>query len=247
MKMLQTKKCTSHDDASGAGFETLPLFEGAAFDFLEKLKAQSSVHNFPKGHVVFMQDDLSEWFYYVHSGWVKLFRQTLDGDEVIIDILPAGTIFGETDLFDNRSYSFSAEVVQEARISAFPISVLRAEIASKQDFAVKMLQHVLAGQREKNKEIEHRTVMNAPQRLGCFLLRLINVKKEGPVVLHLPYDKTLIAARLGMQSETFSRALARLREDLGIRVRGSTIEIDSMDELVSYTCSACSNAFPCSE
>jgi CRP-like cAMP-binding protein len=46
---------------------------------------------------------------------------------------------------------------------------------------------------------------------------------EGPVELHLPIDKALIAARLGMQPETFSRALARLRsegvESVGDRVR----------------------------
>ncbi len=227
--------------------QKIPLFQGAAPEFLERLVADASVHDYPKGHVVFMQDDLAEWFYVLRSGWVKLFRQTLDGDEVIMDVLPAGKVFGETELFGERIYTCSAEVVQEAVVVAYPASVLRNEINQNRDFAVRMLEHVLRGQREQTKEIEHRTVMNASQRLGCFLLKLVGERKSGAVSIHLPYDKTLIAARLGMQSETFSRALARLREDLGVRVRGATIEIDSMDELVSYTCMACSNAFPCSD
>jgi CRP/FNR family transcriptional regulator, dissimilatory nitrate respiration regulator len=36
--------------------------------------------------------------------------------------------------------------------------------------------------------------------------------------IELPLDKSLIAARLGMQPETFSRSVARLRGDGGGRV-----------------------------
>lgn len=247
MKITVHKKCQSHPAPNELALDTVPLFKNVAPEFLDQLKSASSTHDYAKGHVVFMQDDVAEWFYVVNSGWIKLFRQTLDGDEVIIDILPAGTLFGETELFSNHSFANSAEVVQDAKITAYPMSLLRNQISSDPSFAVQMLEHILHGQREQTKEIEHRTIMNASQRLGCFLLRLINVKKHGPVVLHLPYDKTLIASRLGMQSETFSRALARLKADLGVRVKGATIEIDSMDALISYTCSACSNAFPCAE
>ncbi|MBU6234377.1 MAG: Crp/Fnr family transcriptional regulator [Alphaproteobacteria bacterium] len=247
MNTLSSKKCQSHDEGPTAALSELVLFRDADPAFLTKLNNNGNIQDFSKGHVIFLQDDLAEWFYVVLSGWVKLFRQTLDGDEVIVDVLPAGTIFGETDLFDNKQYSCSAEVVQDAKIAAYPISILRNEIATNQTFSLKMLKHLVQGQREKDKEIEHRTIQNAPQRLGCFLLRLIPAKKANPVVLHLPYDKTLIASRLGMQSETFSRALARLKDDLGLKVSGSTIEIKSMDELISYTCSACSNAYPCED
>lgn len=248
MKQALSHKCASHE-ASPPLFHLadVPLFSGLETTFLEKLEAAGNPHKFSKNHVIFMQDDLCEWFYVVRSGWVKLFRQTLDGDEVIIDILPSGKVFGETDIFDNRLYACSAEVVQDAEIMAYPVSILRHEIASNQDFALKMLKHVIRGQREKDKEIEHRTIQNAPQRLGCFLLRLMPAKKQGPVVLHLPYDKTLIASRLGMQSETFSRALARLKKDVNLKVRGSTIEIASMDDLITYTCAACSNVYPCED
>ncbi|NBX65598.1 MAG: Crp/Fnr family transcriptional regulator [Proteobacteria bacterium] len=245
MKQVASHKCSSHDHTQPLSeLLQVTLFQGCDPSFLQKLEVAGITHRFSKNHVVFMQDDLCEWFYVIRSGWIKLFRQTLDGDEVIIDILPAGKVFGETDIFDNRLYSCSAEVVQDAEVIAYPISMLRNEIATNQAFSMKMLKHVVQGQREKDKEIEHRTIQNAPQRLGCFLLRLIPAKKAGPIMLHLPYDKTLIA---GMQSETFSRALARLKEDLNLKVRGSTIEIESMDALITYTCSACSNVYPCED
>lgn len=245
MKNVSAKACSSHEPVQTASLADVPLFDGADPRFIAKLEAAAVIHDYPKGHVVFLQDDIAEWFYVVLSGWVKLFRQTLDGEEVIVDVLPSGKVFGETDLFDQKAYSCGAEIVHPSKIAAFPIALLRNEIATNPAFSMKMLKHVVQGQREKDKEIEHRTIQNAPQRIGCFLLRLIPEKARGPIVLNLPYDKTLIASRLGMQSETFSRALARLKEDLGMKVTGSTIEIRSMDALISYTCAACSNAYPC--
>jgi len=103
--------------------------------------------------------------------------------------------------------------------------------------------------RLQDKELEHLTVQNAPQRIGCFLLRLCvnRGKEERSTTLHLPYDKTLIASRLGMKPETFSRALTKLRSEIGIEVNGATVIIENIDDLLSYCCGFCSDTFPCEE
>ena len=101
--------------------------------------------------------------------------------------------------------------------------------------------------RQQDRELEHRTIQNAPQRIGCFLLRLADQSKTGPVTIHLPYDKTLVASRLGMQPETFSRALSKLKSQTGITIKGATIEMDSLNQLVEFSCAACSSEFPCKD
>ena len=42
--------------------------------------------------------------------------------------------------------------------------------------------------------------------------------------MRLPYDKKLIASRLGMKPETFSRALAQLRNH-GVTIKGGDARI----------------------
>jgi hypothetical protein len=67
------------------------------------------------------------------------------------------------------------------------------------------------------------------------------------IVLFLPYDKALIASRLGMNRETFSRVLTIIQQYTGIKIKGSTVEIESMDKLVEFSCGSCSLTFPCDE
>jgi CRP-like cAMP-binding protein len=83
-------------------------------------------------------------------------------------------------------------------------------------------------------EIALNATQNAPQRIGCFLLRLCPAGKKKGIVFHLPYDKALVAYTLGMKSATFSRALNILRQKTAIRIQGTCVEIDSVEQLVEF-------------
>tara|TARA_R110001592_G_scaffold29350_3_gene106500 strand:- start:14235 stop:14957 length:723 start_codon:yes stop_codon:yes gene_type:complete len=214
---------------------------------LKKISAGASSSMHSKGKILFIHGDEAQRFYFIKSGWVKLFRETLDGAQAIVDILPKGYIFGETSIFEDSIYPYSAEVVEPSEIISFSLKNLKSEIAENNQLALSMLSAMARYRRQQDQEIEHRSIQNAPQRLGCFLLRLANQDEVGVVKIHLPYDKTLIASRLGMQPETFSRALSKLKAQTGIRVQGATIEMDSLDSLVRYSCSACSSEFPCKD
>jgi CRP/FNR family transcriptional regulator, dissimilatory nitrate respiration regulator len=48
------------------------------------------------------------------------------------------------------------------------------------------------------------------------------VSSREDVQLTLPIDKSLIARRLGMKPETFSRAPGALKSEVGLQVEGTT-------------------------
>ncbi len=223
------------------------LFNGASEEFFISLEQESRSNHHEKGKVLFIHEDPAEQFFYILKGWVKLFRETLDGTQSIVDILPEGHIFGETSLFEDNLYPYSAEIVEPATIIHIPMSILKKEIEANNKLALNMLSSMARYRRQQDREIEHRTIQNTPQRIGCFLLRLANQNEDGAVKIHLPYDKTLVASRLGMQPETFSRALSKLRDKTGIKISGATIELDNLDQLVQYSCATCSSEFPCKD
>lgn len=227
---------------------TIKPFEACSDDLLSLLEEGAHEQNCPKGKVLFILGDEAKRFYFIKSGWVKIFRETLDGAQAVLDVIPHGHIFGEDALFGDGEYDYSAEVVEHADIISYPLFVLKEELSKDNDLALAMMSVMARHRRQQDKEIEHRSIQNASQRIGCFLLRLAkHDKPDEPVTIHLPYDKTLVAARLGMQPETFSRALSRLKDKVGVRVKGATIEVDNLNGLIEYSCSACSAKFPCKE
>ena len=65
-----------------------------------------------------------------------------------------------------------------------------------------------------------------------------------PHGFELPYTKTLIASRLRIEKETFSRTLQTLREQ-GITVAGTHVSIKDMRKADNFACGECSVADEC--
>lgn len=227
--------------------KTIALFESAGQGFVDAITQKSQIIHVDKGQVLFIHEDAAEHFYIIQKGWIKLFRETLDGAQAVVDILRSGHMFGETSIFHEDLYPYSAEAAESGDLISMPLSILKSEIEGNPKLAMSMLSAMARYRKQQDQELEHRTLQNAPQRIGCFLLRLANQNEPGPVTIHLPYDKTLLASRLGMQPETFSRALGKLKEATGISVKGATIEMESLQQLSDYSCSACSSEFPCKD
>ncbi len=216
--------------------DVYPLFTAAA----KKLSLK-------KGDQLFLQDDPAEWFYFIASGWIKLFRETVDGDEAVLDVLTKGHIFGESAIFDGGVHVAGASVAENAVLLSFPTSLLKSAITKDHDVALGMLASISRKRRQQSQDIEKLSLQNTSQRIACFLLRMCRASDAEKVSLSLPYDKSLIAARLSMKSETFSRALSKLQRETSISIKGSSVVIPDTNELAAFTCSQCSQEFPCAD
>ena len=86
--------------------------------------------------------------------------------------------------------------------------------------------------RSQVQEIEQRQVQPAAQRVGSFLLSLCP-PEQGQVTFDLPFEKGLIARRLGMKPETLSRTLSKLRE-VGVRTEGARITVTAVEALRAF-------------
>lgn len=128
---------------------------------------------------------------------------------------------------------------KEAIILRIPADIIRTRVREDGEFSTRLMREV--GQRLKALELhmEHLTVMTAPQRVGCFLLKLCRGKNRRNINILLPYDKSLIATYLGMELATFSRTLAQLR-DIGVEVDGPQVAIKDAGKLQEYVCQSCS-------
>jgi CRP-like cAMP-binding protein len=190
--------------------------------------------SYTKSKMLYVENEHAEFFYIICGGWIKLFHTMPEGEEVIVDMLTVGHMVGENSIFEDGRYTSSAEVIEDVQLTSIPSRLLKNQIGLNPTLALSMLSSMSRHHRRHYGQIALNAMQSAPQRIGCFLLRLCPADGTKGIVFHLPYDKTLIAHTLGMKSATFSRALNILRQKTSIRISGTRVEIDSVEQLTKF-------------
>ena len=209
-----------------------PLFGTVSQEVAQSLIGNQPVSVHKKGDTLFRQGEPADSFFVVLGGWVKLYRVTPDGNEAVVGVFRCGETFAEAAMFLGGRYPVSAEVVTNARLIRVDGQLLRRRIKEQPELALSMLASASYHLKYLVEHIEHIKVLSAPQRLAEFLARLSPVK-EGSATIELPYEKALLANRLGMKPESLSRALAKLRP-LGVSVDREHVSIVDMTLLTQF-------------
>lgn len=217
----------------------IPLFQGMDATSFNALLPHIHEKSYAKGEQIFAMGDKADGFFVILDGWVKLYRTSREGMEVIIHIFGPGETFAEAAVFnEHQSFPVNAEAVDAVRLVEIPRNYFVDRIEQNPAFALKILSAIAARQHFLVQQLEQVTARSAPQRVGAFLLRFCLACKNkasptGSVVVHLPYDKSLISTRLNIQPETFSRALAKLKP-YGVTTKGRAISIGNPQKLAEF-------------
>jgi len=210
-----------------------PLFQGLSEADTQGVVSGATVKAYPKGYVLFTREEPVDYFYFVFDGWVKVFRETIDGGEAVIGIFTRGETLAEAMAFIGGSYPASAEVVEDAKILPIRSANFVHYLKENPEVGLTMLSSLSKRMHHLVGEIESLKTRTASQRVAQFLLRLCPTD-VGEAVISLPYDKSVVSARLGIQPESLSRILARLRK-YGVRTEREKVVISDVGILERYS------------
>ena len=185
-----------------------------------------------RGQSVFLQGDSADHMYVVLDGWIKLTRSTPSGDEVVVTVYSTGQSFAEAAALQNGVFPVSAEAVADCRLLQVNATGVLKAIRAEPELGIVILASTFHHLHELILQIEDIKAHSGGQRLAAFLMGLAPVE-EGSCTFSLPYDKALIAARLGMKPESLSRAFSRLKE-LGVSVSRNKIAISRVEVLHDF-------------
>lgn len=209
-----------------------PLFGSVSKEITQSIIGNQPVRSYEKDTQLFQQGEVATAFFLVLDGWVKLYRINPDGHEAVVGVFKRGETFAEAAIFLGGRYPVSAEVVTTSRLLRFDGESLRRRIREQPDLAFSMLASASYHLKALVEQIEKIKLLSAPQRTADFLVGLSSVS-EGSVTIELPYEKALIANRLGMKPESLSRALAKLRP-LGVSVDRERVTIADVQLLIRF-------------
>ena len=184
------------------------------------------------GERLFDHGQPARQFFHLRSGQLKLFRSSPSGGEKIIEIIQPGEMFAQAVMFmEPRGYPVGAEAIEPSVLLAFDSEVMRGVLRESADTCFRVLASMSRRLRQQVDEIEKLTLHPAVSRLAGYLVE--QVPGNVPIFseVHLTAPKNVIASRLGIQPETFSRVAARLMRDGLIRVRGQDVVLLDIEGL----------------
>ncbi|MFV0333310.1 MAG: Crp/Fnr family transcriptional regulator [Tropicimonas sp.] len=202
-------------------------------EHVDALLTMSVFKSHERGETLFLHGETARSIHIVIEGWVKLFRIAPNGGETVVSVFTRGESFGEAVAFRNNKYPVSAEAVTAAEVIQIPTGALRELM--RRDLAVSesILASTFTHLHSLVSQLEQLKAQTGAQRVAEFLLHFCDAESGGSTVT-LPYDKVLIAGRLGMKPESLSRAFAKLKP-VGVQVFRNHAEIQDIDRLREYS------------
>ena len=185
------------------------------------------------GERLFDHGQPARQFFHLRSGQLKLYRSSPSGGEKIIEIIQPKETFAQAVMFMEPSggYPVSAEALLPSVLLGFDSEVMRGVLRESVDTCFRVFASMSHRLRQQVDEIERLTLHSAVSRLAGYLVEQVPGDVPVSSEVHLTAPKNIIASRLGIQPETFSRVAARLMRDGLIRVRGQDVVLLDVEGL----------------
>jgi len=207
------------------------VFRGVAVTTIQRLTSAAVTSDLPRGTVIYKPGDECIGLHVILSGRVKLSLPVSASKERVIALLGPGTWFGETALVLGEPHRVAAETLQPTALAQVPAQTVLRLLNQDAAFASKMLAEASRRLRGSMVEATH-TSSSARRRVIGFLLdelTLSSAKAAAGIVL--PARKRVIASRLSLSPEHFSRVFRELARDDLIRIDGARVVVPNLGRL----------------
>ncbi|MDQ8182294.1 Crp/Fnr family transcriptional regulator [Pelagicoccus sp. SDUM812005] len=207
------------------------LFKRLDSPSLGRLAQLCRIVKLPKNGTLFHEGEIAQGFYIVHTGTISLSRISIEGKEQVISLFRTHDCFAEATLSTLETYPATASALEPTQVILVSKKSFRSFIAERPDLAMSMLASMSLHLKHLVQMIEDLKFKQIECRLANWLLRQLESESD---IINLPFSKKVLASRLGVTSETLSRAFARFRNEGLITVNARDILIEDRDGLSAY-------------
>lgn len=191
---------------------------------LEQLAATARRVHLDAGEILFQRGDRATRFYLVEQGQIKLFRVSPEGHEKVVEMMGPGETFAEAVMFmGTNRYPVSAQAMEPTLLCGISNASYLDLLKADTEACLKLLGDLSQRLHRRLNEIDTLTLQRANDRVARFLVE--RMPEGASPVVQLPAAKHVVASRLAIQPETFSRILLQLSQAGIIQVQGRQIRI----------------------
>jgi len=206
------------------------LFSALSDTQLERVRRHSHITDMVEGESLFFQGDKATSFYLMLSGRVKLFRVSPDGKEKVVEIMEAGASFAEALMFmDRPNYPVTATALAPSRVVVINCREYKGMLRESIDSCFLLMGNMSYRLRELIREIDALSLDTGTVRTVAYLL---HQAPESVTSFELKVAKSVIASRLSVKPETFSRILKSLHERGIVTIEGRNVIIHDREAMI---------------
>jgi len=188
----------------------LPMFQHVAAAHLHRLARHAELRRAAKDTLLYEHGDPATGCYALVYGLVKLSLHAPDGAEKVLRLVGPGETFAESVMFHEQPQPVNALVLADSQLVFLPAKALFDLLDHDRTFVRALLASLSQRIHTLIADIEAYSLSSGTQRIAAFLHSLADPSIPAPARVRLPANKTVIASRLGITKETFSRLLHEL-------------------------------------
>lgn len=200
----------------------LPILAATRPEHLEEILGRSFLQRFPAHVELVREGELPDFLHVVVDGQVEVFSRN-GARETTIAILSRNETFILAAVMTDGPYLKSARTLTSAKVLMIPAELVRRTAGEDAGFARLLMLELARSYRSVVKELKNQKLRSALERLSAWLLHM-DAELGGAAKFELPYEKKVLAARIGVAPEVLSRSFASLGA-YGVKVLGRTVTI----------------------
>ncbi|AGA92039.1 cAMP-binding protein [Thioflavicoccus mobilis 8321] len=206
-----------------------PLLSQLTEAQLQRVAVHAHERRLAEGEWLFAQGDAATRFYLVEAGQIRLFRLSADGAEKVIEIVSPGQTFAEALMFmQEPHYPVSAAALAPTTLIAIDASDFAFMLRESVDTCFVVLGALSRRLRALIGEIDDLTLHTARSRVARYLLSQCPADRRA---FNLEIPKSVLASRLSIKPETFSRVIRQLTSEDLISMHGGHVTVRDRDAL----------------
>ena len=187
------------------------LDDAKSFDLVKAMLPVAKKRTYTRKTILHTHGEIVNHISLIVSGWVKIYTETENGKESIVDIISTGGLLAEDALLGATEQRFSAEVISsEAVLIDVPNVTMNVMLQENPMLSSYIISTIIMHMHHLRSHAEKLASASAIEKLSFFLSSFYEFEGKRFV---LPCSKTQIAVYLGMERETLSRAFKQLKNE----------------------------------
>ena len=210
-----------------------PLLRGLNDAVLGRLAMISKIVNAPEDTEICRQGTEADELLIVLDGQLAGFSSARNGTTAVVEVIRSGETLGLATLLARLPRLLGVRTVTPSSLISIDAGGLLALVEQEPSLVTALLRAEANEFRALVRQVCDLKLRTTAQRLGCYLLSLSTEAQANATALRLPFDKRLLAARLGCRQENLSRAFASLR-GFGVETHGARVILHDIASLTAY-------------